>query len=33
MVGAVGAAVSFEEGERLLDELAGVSVPAKQVER
>ena len=33
MVGAVGAAVSFEEGEHLLDELAGVAVPAKQIER
>ncbi len=33
MVAAVGAMVSFEEGSQLLDELAGVSVDAKQVER
>lgn len=33
MVGAVGAAVSFEEGARLLKELAGISVPTRQVER
>jgi hypothetical protein len=33
MVGAVGAAVSFGEGAGLLRELAGVVVPAKQVER
>ena len=33
MVGAVGAAVSFEEGAQLLHELAGISVPARQVER
>ena len=33
MVAAVGALVSFEEGSQLLQELAGVSVNAKQVER
>lgn len=33
MVGRVGAMVSFEEGHELLDELAGVSVPTKHVER
>jgi hypothetical protein len=33
MVGAVGAAVSFEEGAGLLRELAGIKVPARQVER
>ena len=33
MVGAVGAAVSFDEGTGLLHELAGISVPARQVER
>ena len=33
MVAAVGAMVSFEEGSQLLEELAGVSVHAKQVER
>lgn len=33
MVGAVGAMVSFEEGSQLLEELAGVAVDAKQVER
>ena len=33
MVGAVGAAVSFEEGSGLLRELSGLSVPAKTVER
>lgn len=33
MVGAVGAAVSFDEGAQLLHELAGISVPARQVER
>lgn len=33
MVGQVGARVSFEEGHELLNELAGVDVPAKQVER
>lgn len=33
MVGAVGAAVSFEEGAGLLKELAGISVPTRQVER
>lgn len=33
MVGAVGALVSFEEGSHLLQELAGVPVNAKQVER
>ena len=33
MVAAVGAMVSFEEGSQLLQELAGVSVNAKQVER
>ena len=33
MVAAVGALVSFEEGSQLLEELAGVSVNAKQVER
>jgi hypothetical protein len=33
MVGTVGAMVSFEEGSALLQELAGVPVDAKQVER
>ena len=33
MVGAVGASVSFEEGSGLLKELAGVTVPTRQVER
>jgi hypothetical protein len=33
MVGLVGARVSFEEGHGLLDDLAGVDVPTKQVER
>jgi len=33
MVGAVGAGVSFEEGAGLLKELAGLSVPTRQVER
>jgi hypothetical protein len=33
MVAAVGAMVSFEEGSQLLEELAGVSLNAKQVER
>jgi hypothetical protein len=33
MVGQVGAMVSFEEGHELLGDLAGVNVPAKQVER
>ena len=33
MIGAVGALVSFQEGSELLGELAGVAVPAKQVER
>lgn len=33
MVAVVGAMVSFEEGSQLLEELAGVSVNAKQVER
>jgi len=33
MVGIVGARVSFEEGSGLLHDLAGVDVPAKQVER
>jgi hypothetical protein len=33
MVGTVGAMVSFEEGSELLQELAGVLVDAKQVER
>ena len=33
MVGAGAAAVSFEEGARLLRHLAGISVPARQVER
>ena len=33
MVGTVGAMVSFEEGSALLQELAGVLVDAKQVER
>lgn len=33
MVGAVGAAVSFEEGALLLQELAGITVPTRQVER
>jgi len=33
MVGTVGALVSFQEGSTLLQELAGVTVDAKQVER
>lgn len=33
MVGIVGARVSFEEGHELLQELAGIEVPTKQVER
>jgi len=33
MVGAVGASVSFEEGAGLLLELAGITVPTRQVER
>lgn len=33
MIGAVGAMVSFAEGQALLHELAGVDVDAKQVER
>jgi len=33
MVGLVGAMVSFEEGHELLNELAGVQVPTKHVER
>jgi hypothetical protein len=33
MVGTVGSMVSFEEGSKLLDDLAGVQVPPKQVER
>ena len=33
MVGTVGARVSFQEGSELLQELAGVAVDAKQVER
>ncbi len=33
MVGAVGAAVSFEEGAGLLEDLAGIRVPTRQVER
>jgi hypothetical protein len=33
MVGTVGAMVSFEEGSQLLEELAGVAVDVKQVER
>jgi hypothetical protein len=33
MVAAVGAMVSFQEGSQLLEELAGVGVDAKQVER
>jgi len=33
MVAAVGAAVSFQEGSQLLEELAGLQVDAKQVER
>ena len=33
MIGAVGALVSFQEGSELMEELAGVSVEAKQVER
>jgi len=33
MIGVVGALVSFAEGSTLLRELAGVGVPAKQVER
>ena len=33
MIGIVGSRVSFEEGSGLLDELGGIEVPAKQVER
>lgn len=33
MIGTVGAMVSFQEGSELLQELAGVAVEAKQVER
>jgi hypothetical protein len=33
MIGAVGATVSFEEGSGLLNELAGLHIVAKQVER
>jgi hypothetical protein len=33
MMASVGAMVSFEEGSQLLDELAGIQVDAKQVER
>ncbi len=33
MIGTVGALVSFQEGSQLLEELAGVQVDAKQVER
>jgi hypothetical protein len=33
MTGTVGALVSFQEGSELLQELAGVAVEAKQVER
>lgn len=33
MVGTVGALVSFQEGRELLQELAGMSVDAKQIER
>ena len=33
MVGIVGARVSFEEGHDLLDKLAGIDVPTKEVER
>lgn len=33
MVAAVGAAVSFQEGSQLLEELSGLQVDAKQVER
>lgn len=33
MIASVGAVVSFQEGSQLLEELAGVSVEAKQVER
>src|SRR5205085_4284034 len=33
MVATVGALVSFEEGSQLLNELAGIPVNAKQVER
>ena len=33
MIGTLGAMVSFEEGRQLLEELAGVVVDAKQVER
>jgi hypothetical protein len=33
MVGIVGARVSFEEGHELLQELAGIDVPTKQIER
>ena len=33
MVGAVGALVSFQEGSQLLEELAGIALDPKQVER
>jgi hypothetical protein len=33
MIASVGAVVSFQEGSQLLEELAGISVEAKQVER
>jgi hypothetical protein len=33
MVGVVGARVSFEEGHELLQELAGIEVPTKEIER
>jgi len=33
MVGVVGSRVSFEEGHELLQELAGLSLPTKQIER
>jgi hypothetical protein len=33
MIGAVGASMSFEEGNQLLQELAGIAVDASQVER
>ena len=33
MVGTVGALVSFEEGQQLMEELAGIEITAKQVER
>ena len=33
MVGVVGSRVSFEEGHELLEELAGLSLPTKQIER